>query len=1641
MKLRLYVCLYILLLFPLIVIAQENTAPTAGLVTISGIPYYNQRLTGEYHYSDNENDPEGTSTFQWYRADSPTGTMTPIASSQTYDLTLADVGKYIFFEVVPAATAGISPGPASISAALEVLNAAPSAGTATITGSPYRNQSLTGHYQYSDLEGNPEGTSTLRWYRADSPTGPMTLIASGSTYTLDLVDVGKYIFFEVVPAATAGISPGPASISAALEVLNEAPKAANANFSGNMYLSQELLGTYDYSDLEGDGPGISTFKWYRADDFNGPDIEIIGASQIKYSITGADLNKFISFEVTPVALSGEITGTPVRSSRKAVLNEAPKVNSLTIIGNRVLSQTLLASFIYSDLENDSEGTHDYQWYISDAATGPDVLISGAVNKAFEITRQYLGKYISFRVTPKALTGTIAGEQKGSDRFYINAAPNATNVLITGIFKIKQELQGTYSYADAENDPEGTSEFHWYRSDNADGTGKVMIVGENTSKYSIRTEDMNKYISFEVTPKANSGSLTGLPTASLFMGPVTNSVPTATNVRISGTQLVCKTIRGEYNYEDLEGDPEGDSQYKWYRASGINSTKSVIQGATGREYKLTTQDQGMYIFFEVLPRAISGTTSGSPTLGSPTGSIVNTLPTVTILGTSSICSGSTARLTISFTGSSPWKLWYTDGTQKYQLVSSDPVYLLNVSKGGTYKADTLVDNIGCPVTDLPSTATVSILPLPQVDIVGVNSAYNLRSNPVQLTGSPTGGTFSGPGVISSTSTFYPSIAGTQNSPHTIIYEYRSPQTGCSNRDTIKVEVIDADASISGLRAGAKYCNFDAPFVITGTNATGSVGSFAITGGIGLTDNNNNTATIDPAKLAAGNYTISYSYFDGIQLSIYKDIAIEILDEAKIFGINNNTYCLNSDPLEIYSNYTGGIFAGNAVFKNAQTNKFYFNPALDVPGNSNVTYSYTTSYGCVISKSVDKFIAPVPTADFLVNNNCFNGDSTGFKNKTLSTAGISKWDWRFGDSQASEANNRSALFEPKHKYSSIGNRNVRLIAENIYGCQDTIDKIIHLGDIPVADFSWYSECFVNGYPVSFKNKSTNIDDITKYSWVIEDTSKLNFNYSTKDILHTFPVIKDFTVNFKVTSEYGCSDSIKKVIRLKPIYYLKDTFYFNNFEAGNGYWLPTDSVMVNNWKFGTPNGAKINAAASGSKAYYTSLKDTRRNQQLIITSPCYSLKGTARPFISLDTYSDVVKGTEGTVLQYSEDNGSSWENVGGFSTGINWYNDFAILSQPGGQQIGWSDKFSTWTNARHNLDQIKPDSLIRFRLVFGQNSKATGTDGFAFDNLLIASRSKNVLFEHFTNNSQVESLKANSLLDSIISLNKEDAISIQYHTSYPGVDTFNMHNPSDPGSRVLYYGIGITPNAYLEGGTETRYIYDFNTKKPNTADIKNLSMKDVSFKLGLKIDKGPAKVSGTLDITAIKKVTGRNLSARIVVVEDIVSQIAGSQITYKNVVKKILPSAGGTILSTSWDTGKKESVNFEWDYKNVYKPANIHIVAFLQDELTRDIYQVVSDDTSKVHGDPGVGIKTMEGNIEVNVYPNPAKDLLVVEFSETPDNDQRIEIWSMNGKKVFSENLFKGVSRFETDVQNLENGLYFIRILNKNRVLVTKKLVILQ
>ena len=129
--------------------------------------------------------------------------------------------------------------------------------------------------------------------------------------------------------------------------------------------------------------------------------------------------------------------------------------------------------------------------------------------------------------------------------------------------------------------------------------------------------------------------------------------------------------------------------------------------------------------------------------------------------------------------------------------------------------------GCTGIDTQST---TVWDIPLVSFSGLDPQYDSGDPPATLTGSPAGGTFSGPGITGNV--FDPSMAGIGT--HEIVYEYSNG--GCTNSDTAYTDVIDYD-----IKAGAyiisdidNWCSLDGEFTTIGATADELRGSCWNTG---------------------------------------------------------------------------------------------------------------------------------------------------------------------------------------------------------------------------------------------------------------------------------------------------------------------------------------------------------------------------------------------------------------------------------------------------------------------------------------------------------------------------------------------------------------------------------------------------------------------------------------------------------------------------------------------------------------------------------------------------------------------------------------------------------------------------------------------
>ncbi len=96
--------------------------------------------------------------------------------------------------------------------------------------------------------------------------------------------------------------------------------------------------------------------------------------------------------------------------------------------------------------------------------------------------------------------------------------------------------------------------------------------------------------------------------------IENTLPSVTNLTVSGNLTVNSTLTAIYTFNDADGDSESGSVYQWYTAEDTDgNNKQIISGATSNTYTLTTNDLNQFIGFEITPH--DGIDSGEKKLSS------------------------------------------------------------------------------------------------------------------------------------------------------------------------------------------------------------------------------------------------------------------------------------------------------------------------------------------------------------------------------------------------------------------------------------------------------------------------------------------------------------------------------------------------------------------------------------------------------------------------------------------------------------------------------------------------------------------------------------------------------------------------------------------------------------------------------------------------------------------------------------------------------------------------------------------------------------------------------------------------------------------------------------------------------------------
>ena len=194
-----------------------------------------------------------------------------------------------------------------------------------------------------------------------------------------------------------------------------------------------------------------------------------------------------------------------------------------------------------------------------------------------------------------------------------------------------------------------------------------------------------------------------------------------------------------------------------------------------------------------------------------------------------------------------------------------------------------------------------------------------------------------------------------------------------------------------------------------------------------------------------------------------------------------------------------------------------------------------------------------------------------------------------------------------------------------------------------------------------------------------------------------------------------------------------YNENFESSNGNWVEGGSSS--DWVWGRPSKPVINAAGSGSKCWITgglskSVYNDGENSWL--QSPCFNFTDLKDPYLKFKIFWETETKYDGANLQYSTNNGISWQLLGGMDEtngclSENWFNSGPVESL--GSQDAWSGNIQSsrrgcftsggsagWVTAKHNAPDLAGNPQVMFRFVFASSAACNEFDGFAVDDFTI-------------------------------------------------------------------------------------------------------------------------------------------------------------------------------------------------------------------------------------------------------------------------------------------------------------------------------------
>lgn len=259
-----------------------------------------------------------------------------------------------------------------------------------------------------------------------------------------------------------------------------------------------------------------------------------------------------------------------------------------------------------------------------------------------------------------------------------------------------------------------------------------------------------------------------------------------------------------------------------------------------------------------------------------------------------------------------------------------------------------------------------------------------------------------------------------------------------------------------------------------------------------------------------------------------------------------------------------------------------------------------------------------------------------------------------------------------------------------------------------------------------------------------------------------------------------------------------------------------------------------------------------------------------------------------------------------------------------------------------------------------------------------------------------------------NGHDVAVIEYHYG-------DSYETSESVARNSYYSVSGYPTSTFDGldgfsgGSHTESLYPQYLPYYDSRMTVN-SIFDLEMDVVQTSDNG---FDVTLNTEQLWDYSAGDLRLHLVLTESHIPENWQGQTEVSFVCRKMYPDQNGTEL-TLQNLGDTQSENYEISVSSSYDLMECELVAFIQDNATKEVMS-----SQKVHLGQLVGVSE-EGESFSRVYPNPTNGNVNV---ESASNIKNIKVYNLQGQLVY--NVSMDQSSVKLDLNFLESGIYMMNI----------------